>query len=251
VKLSNVLGTSLAELRERPLRPVQVAVLDTGIDSTHPDLEGRVSEAFRIEQCDGRYRAVTSGVSQNNDHFGHGTGVASVIAGIAPNAELIDIQMVGSDNLEIAEALLSGFQLALLRHFSILNFSLACHSKFLTPMIELCEAAYWQSQIVVAARRNMPLLDHGIPAQLSSCIGVDSDDFPSPFHFQFRDRHPVECVARGHQIEVAAPGGQYTVQSGTSFATPVVTGICALLLGAEPTLSPFEIKSALKSLAAD
>ena len=51
------------------------------------------------------------------------------------------------------------------------------------------------------------------------------------------------------EVTVAAPEGKYAVQTGTSFAAPAVTGICALLLGAYPDLSPYEVKSALKALA--
>ena len=249
MSLSDVLKTDLAELRERQLAPVEVAVLDTGIDSTHTDLADRVSEAFRIVNQDGRFRAANSSLPGNNDEFGHGTGVASIITRVAPNARIVDIQVVASNTLETGEALVAGFRLALLRRFPILNFSLACHSEFLAPLTELCEAAYWQNQLVVAARRNMPLLEHGIPARLSSCIGVDADEFESPYQFRFRGRHPVEWIASGHDVVVAAPNDKYTVQTGTSYAAPTISGICALLLGAYPELTPFEVRSALKAMA--
>jgi len=105
-----------------------------------------------------------------------------------------------------------------------------------------------KTQVVVAARRNMPLNDNGIPAEFSSCIGVDSDRFASPFAFRFRSHHPIECTAQGEEVTVAVPGGRYSVQGGTSFATPTVTGLCTLLLGAEPELEPFEVKSLLKAM---
>ncbi len=228
---------------------MEVAVLDTGIDATHPDLAGRIREAFEIEGEEGRERASALPLPHNNDPFGHGTGVASVIAAIAPNARIVDIQIVGADDQETGAALVAGLRLALLRRFRVINLSLACHNRFLQPLTKLCEAAYCQDQVIVAARRNMPLLEHGIPAQLSSCIGVESDRLPSPLAYRFRARHPIECIARGEAVTVAAPEGKYTVQTGTSFAAPAVTGICALLLGAFPKLSPYEVKSALNALA--
>jgi len=250
VSLAEALCVDLARLPTRELAPVEVAVLDTGIDASHPDLAGRVIECFEIvADEDGRHRAAASVLAANNDAYGHGTGVASVIAAVAPNAQIVDVRILGADDVETGAALLAGFQLAVLRRFRLVNLSLACHVRFLAPLIELCEQAYVQSQVVVAARRNTPLLEYGIPAQLSSCIGVDSDRFPTPYEFRFRKGSPIECIARGEDVTVAAPGGKYTVQNGTSFAAPAVTGLCALLLGAHPELTPYEVKSVLKHLA--
>jgi hypothetical protein len=127
--------------------------------------------------------------------------------------------------------------------------SLACHRKLLEPLTELCEFAYFRNQVIVAARRNMPLIDNGIPAELSSCIGAEEDRFPTPYQLRFRDRHPIEFCAQGDRIVVAAPGGKYTLQTGTSYATSTLTGLCALLLGTFPQLTPFELKSVLKAHA--
>src|SRR5262245_62118294 len=249
VSLVEALCVDLARLPTRDLVPVDVAVLDTGIDATHPDLAGRVIESFEIvADEDGRHRAAVTPHAANNDADGHGTGVASVIAAVAPNARIVDVRILGADDVETGAALLTAFQLAVLRRFRLVNLSLACHARYLVPLSELCERAYAQGQVVVAARRNTPLLEYGIPAQFSSCIGVDSDRFPSPYEFRFRSGSPIECIARGSDVSVAAPGGKYTVQSGTSFAAPAVTGLCALLLGRHPGLAPYEVKSVLKHL---
>jgi subtilisin family serine protease len=251
VSLPEALRAELALLPTRELAPVDVAVLDTGIDATHPDLAGRVIESFEIAvDEEGRHRAAATPLAADNDAYGHGTGVASVIAAVAPNARIVDVRILGADDVETGAALLAGFQLAVLRRFRLVNLSLACHAGFLAPLTELCEQAYVQGQVVVAARRNTPLLEYGLPARLSSCIGVDSDRFPSPYAFRFRKGSPIECIARGEDVPVAAPGGKYTLQNGTSFATPAVTGLCALLLGAHPGLTPYELKSVLKHLAA-
>jgi len=249
--LADALGVDLESLRDRELAPVEVAVLDTGIDATHPALAGRVVEAFRIVEERGRHRAAVCTVPENNDAYGHGTGVASVIAAVAPNARIVDVQVVAAETLELGEALVAGFQLGLLRRFPVLNLSLACNPGLLAPLTELCESAHWQNQLVVAARRNMPLLDHGIPARLSSCIGVDSDGFGSAYEFRFRGRHPVEWIASGEDVTVAAPNGKYTLQTGTSYAAPAIAGACALLLGAWPDLTPFEVRSVLKAMSKD
>ena len=69
------------------------------------------------------------------------------------------------------------------------------------------------------------------PAEFSATISVDAGDFPSELVFRFCRDFPIEFVARGDGVEAPARGGGYTVQVGTSFATPAITGLCALLLG--------------------
>jgi subtilisin family serine protease len=249
VNLSEALRANLSSLRERELAPVGVAVLDTGIDSNHPDLRERVIHAFEVERAGRRFRIAKRSVPANNDRLGHGTGVSSTIAAIAPNAQLIDIQVAGADQIGSGEALLAGLSFAIECGFPLLNMSLACHRRLLEPLTELCEFAYFRNQLIIAARRNMPLIDDGVPAELSSCIGAEGDRFSTPYEFTFRDRHPIEFGAHGEGIVVAAPGGKYTLQSGASFATSTLTGLCALILGAFPSLTPFELKSVLKAHA--
>jgi hypothetical protein len=249
VSLQEALDTKLSSLRERELSPVGVAILDTGIDSSHPDLRERVVRAFEVERAGRRFRVAPRHRPANNDRFGHGTGVSSVVAAIAPNARLVDIQVAGADKVGNGDALLAGLGFALECGFPLLNMSLACHRRLLEPLAELCEFAYFRNQVIVAARRNMPLTDHGLPAELSSCIGAEDARFPTPYQLRFHVRHPIEFGAHGDEIVVAAPGGKYTLQTGTSYATSTLTGLCALLLGAFPDLTPFELKSVLKAHA--
>lgn len=247
--LADALQADLATLARGPLAPVAVAVLDTGIDATHPDLAGRVSEAFEIARDGERFRAAAAALASANDLDGHGTAVASVAAAVAPNACIADIRVIGGDDTETAEAVVEGLRLAVLRRFPVVNLSLACDDRLLVEVMRLCEQAYWQGQIVVAARRNTPLLEHGIPAQLSACLGVDSGRFDSAFEFEFRDRHPVELAAHGDEVRVATPGGGHETRTGTSYAAPAVAGLCAILLGAFPDLTPFEVRSVLRASA--
>ena len=71
----------------------------------------------------------------------------------------------------------------------------------------------------------------------------------SQFDVIFQNDHIIEFAARGEEVVVAAPGGGETTMTGTSFATPAVSGLCALLVGAYPDLRPFDVKSLLRAFA--
>lgn len=248
--LREALDTPLAALSSRELIPIEVAVIDSGVDATHPDLVGRVSDAFQTRLEDGRGEVVAVPQDTNNDTYGHGTAVAGIITAIAPNARIVDVRVLGDRNLGAGLALVAGLQSVLLRDTPLINMSLAASSEFSPALNRLCERAYRRQRVVVASKRNMPLQDDGFPAEFSSCISVDNNTFPNPpFDLRFRARNAIEFAAHGVDVRVPAPGGGHTTKTGTSFATPTVTGICALLLGAFPSLVPFEVKTVLKAHA--
>jgi subtilisin family serine protease len=228
---------------------VDVALLDTGVDATHPDLAGRIVDALEVVRARGRFRVESRPVPIDNDGSGHGTAVASVIARLAPNARIIDIRIAESEREGRGEALLAGLRAAWERRVRVVNVSLACERRFLEPLVELCEAAYFRNQIIVAAERNAAELEKGLPAELSTCIGVTCDRSASSQVLRFRKNHRIEFSAAGREVAVATPGGGYGVQSGTSLAAGAVTGLCALLVGAFPELATFELKTVLRSLA--
>jgi subtilisin len=236
-------------IRERALAPVAVAVLDSGVDGSHPDLAGRVMGAVAFDFEEGKAVLRELPPEANNDMFGHGTPVAGIIAAIAPNARIFDVRVFGEKNVGATKILLAGFEYALGQPWRLLNMSLAAVSSIRRELVDLCERAYFQQQIVVAARRNAPFDDDGLPAELSSCIGVDRGEYPSPFDYIFRPRTPIEFEARGESVVAPAKGGGYTTLSGTSFATPTMSALCALLLGAYPDMTLFELKTSLRQLA--
>jgi subtilisin len=244
--LLEALSTPIEGWWSRELQPVDVAVIDSGIDATHPDLAGRVAAAFAVEPEGGepRWRDVPCGT--NNDLFGHGTAVGSIIAKLAPNARLIDVRVLGTDNSGTAGCFVAGLKEAVQRKWAVLNLSLALSARFASEARPLCEAAWRQGQLVVSAKRNMPVVDLGLPAEFATSISVDTDTLPEMRRFRFCPGEVIEFVALGENVAVAAPGGGYTTLSGTSLATPVISGLCAVLLGAFPGMLPFEVRSVLK-----
>ncbi|MBL8684243.1 MAG: S8 family serine peptidase [Myxococcales bacterium] len=250
-KLARALMIAPEELVERTLEPVTIAVLDSGIDCTHPDLAGRVARAVSVELVDGKPAIVEGRTDRNNDSYGHGTAVASIACAVSPNAKIVDVKVLGEGRLGTGAALIVGLRFAVETRAAIVNMSLAAGAEFAGRLHALCELAYRQGQVVVAATRNMPLADHGFPAELSSVVSVDQRRMDSLFRIHYRRTHPIEYAAHGEEVPVAAAGGGHTTKTGTSFATPAVSGLCALWLGAFPGLRPFEIKALLKAFATE
>ncbi len=247
--LRRALDAPLGRLARRKLAPVDVAVLDSGIDASHPDLAGHVLEAFRVQSDAKGARLVSARTGINQDAFGHGTAVASIIRRVAPNARLIDVRVVSADDVFTGEALIAGLTATVERKWKVANISLAASPGVARHLMPLCERAHFQGQVLVASQRNLAIEDDGYPAAFSSVLGVTSRDIRAAYEYFFDDGAMIEWQAAGEKIAVAASGGGYTLKAGTSFATPVIAGMCALVLGAFPDLTPFEIKTVLKAHA--
>ncbi len=249
--LQRALAVPIEELAKAELAPVTVGILDSGIDGSHPDLSGRVVGARTFTaDAKGKVTEGDANPAENNDLYGHGTGVASIIARIAPNTRFLDFRVLGGNNRGAGQALIAGFEDAVRSEASLLNMSLAASEKLVRRMNPLCEDAYRKGITIVAARRNMPLQDEGFPAALIPCVGVDNEGEGPESRWLYRN-DVIEYSAYGVNVPVAAHGGGYTTMTGTSFATPIMCGFVALLLGAYPGLRPFEVKAILKATASE
>ena len=188
-------------------------------------------------------------VFSDNDVFGHGTAVAGIIAKLAPNARIIDIRILDPRGEGSAACFIHAIEEAVRRNWKVINMSLAMSRRFADAARPLCEAAWRQGQVLVSAARNMPRPDLGLPAEFATSISVNSEKFDDPRGFRFHPGGIIEFAACGETVTVAAKGGGYTTGNGTSFAAPVMSAICAVLLGAFPGLLPFEVRSVLKNHA--
>ncbi len=247
--LVEALTTPIDQWWSRSLAPVDIAVLDSGIDGTHPDLSGRLAASFAVEDVAGEPQLREVPVASDNDVFGHGTAVAGIIAKIAPNARIIDIRILDTRGEGSAACFIHALDMAVRRKWKVINMSLAMSRRFADAARPLCEAAWHQGQVLVSAARNMPRPDLGLPAEFATSISVNSDKFDNPRGFRFQPGEIIEFVACGEAVTVPAKGGGYTLGNGTSFAAPVMSAICSVLLGAFPGLLPFEVRSVLKNHA--
>jgi subtilisin family serine protease len=228
---------------------VEVAVIDSGIDASHPRLAGRISRGCTVA-ANQRGKIVIREVEgkKNRDNYGHGTAVAGIIADLAPSARIVNVRVLDEYNSCTGDVLIAGLRWALDQNIRLLNMSLTTSKPAYIPkLFELCERAYVQNSIIVASKRNFG--DLGCPAMFSSVISVDREEYVEKLHVHYRPQNIIEFDARGTQIKVLAPGGGYAIQTGTSFATPHVCGMVALLLEIFPGLTAVEAKSALKAFS--
>jgi subtilisin family serine protease len=248
---------------------ITVAVLDTGIDATHPDLKGQIVGAQNFTED-----------PDADDTVGHGTHVASTIAGtgtasagrfrgVAPGAKLLNgkvCMLEGCDELWI----LAGMEWAAQQGAQVVNMSLGGRD---TPDVDPLEksvqdlTAKYGTLFVIAAGNSGPNASTvGSPASADTALAVGAVDRKDKLA-DFSSRGPrvgddavkPEITAPGVDI-VAAKAAKdvigdpatvkgYTTLSGTSMATPHVAGAAAILTQQHPDWSPAQRKTALMGSA--
>jgi len=248
---------------------ITIGIIDTGIDASHPDLQGKV-----IGWVD-----FVNGRSYPYDDNGHGTHVASIAAGtgaasngkykgMAPGAKLVGIKVLGADGSGTISAIIDGVEWAVNNKdkygIRVINLSLgSSQSSDGTDALSQAVNAAWDAGlvVVVAAGNSGPnKYTIGSPAAASKVITVGAVDKYDVIT-SFSSRGPTadgrlkpEVVAPGNWIIAARASGTsmgqpindyYTAAPGTSMATPHVAGIAALLLQAHPSWTPNKVKTAL------
>ncbi|MFE7707312.1 S8 family serine peptidase [Streptomyces sp. NPDC057486] len=247
---------------------VKVAVLDTGVDAGHPDLAGRIAEAKDF-----------SGSPSTDDHFGHGTHVASTVGGtgaassgtrrgVAPRADLLIGKVLGDDGYGSESSVIDGMEWAAAEHAKVVNMSLGSDAETdgTDPMSQAVNAltASTDTLFVVAAGNAGPGPSTvGSPGAADAALtvgAVDRDDSLAPFSSrgprQGDKAVKPDVTAPGVGIVAARASGtamgtpvdaNYTSASGTSMATPHVAGAAALLAQQHPDWGAQQLKDALIS----
>jgi subtilisin family serine protease len=221
---------------------VVVAVLDTGVDLTHPLLAAHLT-AVRYDFVDNNLdpQDEFSGQDHNGDGYvdsvaGHGTHIAGIIHRVAPQAQIMPLRVLNSDGQGYTFVLAEAMLFAADNGANVINLSLgtAEPSALLLDVVDQLTA---QGVVVVAAAGNLnenwpqfPAAADCVLAVTAVSQGLLKADFANYGEW-------VDIAAPGHQIYSTYPGGQFAWWSGTSMATPFVAGQVALLLSADSTLS--------------
>ena len=227
-------------------RGVRVAVVDSGIDTEHPDLKGKVKESVEIVTEEGHleFRPSTSG-----DQAGHGTACAGIITSIAPEVDLYSVKVLGPQGSGSGEMFLVGLDYAIKQKFHVINLSLGTTKRdYFAAVHDLLDRAYHAGCVIVAAANNLPYPSYPSICT-SSVISVVKRAGEDPFNFAYRFGQVIELVAPGVEVKTTWPGGGYRQLTGNSFACPYIVGIVALIKEAYPDLTPFQVKSILFTIA--
>jgi subtilisin len=220
---------------------VRVCILDSGIEAGHP-LVGEVQGAWSVAIGPDDEPIVTE--DEEGDACGHGTACAGVVRSLAPEAELHSVRVLGAGYSGSGPVLLGGLRWAVEQGFDVVNMSLSTTKKqFASVLHELADTAYFRKTVLVASAHNMPVQSY--PWRFSSVVSVGSHELDDPFALFSNPEPPVEFFARGVDLDVAWLGGSRIRVTGNSFATPHVSGLCALVLAKHPDLTPFQLKNVL------
>ena len=240
---------------------VTIAIIDSGIDSTHPDLAGKI-----VSESDFTDDGTTDDLCGHGTHCaGIATGrrnVATGIAGVAPEASLINAKVLNETGFGDTSWIMKGIEYAIEQNADILSISLGDWQEDGTgsePMSIAVTNSVDAGYVVVAAAGNDGPGEATIrsPAVSHGAIAVAASDSEGAI-VDFSSRGPAGDGRIA--IDLAAPGDEiiapnafwedcedYIVFSGTSMSGPHVAGAAALLLQAIPGLTPPELKRALKN----
>lgn len=231
---------------------VIVAILDSGINAAHPDLAGRVLPGYDFVGND----------ADTSDSLGHGTAVAGVVgsdanngigaAGVAFGCKLLPVKVVDTTGFASYSAIAEGLRYATDQGAKVVNMSIAGSSPSST-LQDAINYAWSNNVVVVAAAGNNANSNPEYPAACDNVVAVSATE---------PDDTLASFSSYGNSIALAAPGdgvwttdtdpaNPYAAWRGTSFASPVVAGVAALVISANSTLSNTQIVSLLEQTADD
>ena len=229
---------------------VKIAVLDTGISSTQPDLAvlGGINLA---------------GKSKNNkwsDDNGHGTHVAGIIAarnnsigvvGVAPDAQLYAVKVLDAYGSGYISDVIEGIDWAVQNNMDIVSMSLGTRT-YSQALNDTTVNAYNAGILLVAAAGNngdgnLSTDDVLYPAKFDSVIAVSAIDYNNIAPIWSADGAKIELAAPGVNIYSTWLNGGYANASGTSMAAPFVSGVAALVKGKNLSMTLSEIETVMGS----
>ncbi len=224
---------------------IKIADIDTGVDLTHPDLQGKLLPGFDFINND----------SDPTDDNGHGTHTTGTIAangnngigviGVAPNCSIIPIKVLSAGGSGSYDQVISGIKFGADNGASALNMSLG-GSGASQALQDALVYALGKGSLPCASAGNNGDQNLNYPAAYDECIAVAATD---------RNDLKASFSTYGNWVEVAAPGvdtisttigGGYGASSGTSMACPHVAGLAGLIKSADPNLSPAQVRALIQ-----
>ena len=246
-----------------------IAVVDTGIDVSHPDLASNLWTNTRevpgngVDDDGNGYADdvhganVISGNGNVQDGYGHGTAMSGAagaaantigVTGVAPDAKIMPVKVLGDDGSGNTSSVILGLRYAIAQGADVINLSMNGPDRS-QALEETLAAAKAAGIVVVASAGNDAANRDATPSYPASSPGLalpvaaqSQDGGLAPFSAYGRS---VLLSAPGQDVLSTAKGGAYANSSGTSIATAQVSGAAALLAAARPTATPDQIREAL------
>jgi thermitase len=227
---------------------ITVAVLDTGVDTNHPDLKANLIL--------GRNFVTGEDPTNYSDTVGHGTMVAGIIAAVANNSIGIAgvAPLVKIMPLKVLDPTGSFFNIdqaiayAIANGANVINMSFGSNSTLDPATQNEIHLAYSQGVVLVAAAGNNNSNKSFYPAAYNDSVIPVSALNPSNQKSSYSNYGSyIELAAPGDDICSTYPVNSYKCGSGTSFAAPFVSAVVALMLSKNATLTPSEVRNALNN----
>ena len=218
---------------------VTVAILDTGIDPTHPQLQGVYAGGVDLVDHDDDPTETRDGLDDDGDGFvdeafGHGTHVAGIVHLVAPAARILAVRVLNDDGVGNLLRVVAGVRWAMQHGAKVINLSLGSlrPSQAVEHALEDAEA---QGIVVVVAAGNWgsdtPVEFPASSSAVAAIAAVDAAGNAAPFSSYGPN---VALAAPGVAIRSTYPGSDFRLWSGTSMSSPFVAGTCALLAELHP-----------------
>ncbi len=231
---------------------IVIAVLDTGVDAQHSDLQGQILSG---------YNAFTGGNDSQDDN-GHGTGVSGIIAantdngigvaGICWGCKILPVKVLDSQGSGNDAILSAGIRWAVDNGARVINMSLGGSNEGQT-LRDAVDYAASRGVLMIAASGNERSEGNptSYPAAYESVIAVgatDTDDVVTNFS---NTGAYLDLTAPGVHLATTTPGNQYRSTSGTSFASPYIAAAAGLAMSLRPDLPITDIRCILEAGADD
>ena len=245
------IGATLVDNRNKG-QGVKVAILDTGIDLDHPDLQVTGDVTF------------VPGTASGDDDNGHGTLVAGIVAaldngigvvGVAPEVELYAVKVLDSEGAGTCYAIRKGIEWAINNDIQVINMSFGCISNLSQEVKLALDKAYQAGIVLIAAAGNGGTTGGDgnniwAPARYTPVIAVGAIDELDNRYSSSNTGDTLELVGPGVNIYSTLKGGGYGSITATSASAPHVAGVAALLIASGIT-SNDEVRQILQETAED
>lgn len=244
------IDTAAAWKQTKGSKKVVVAVIDDGMDVAHPELKKQFIAPY--DALSKKKGTITAGK--------HGTHVAGLIAasagngtwgaGVAPSTKIMPIDVIDQGGYGYTSDLIHGIEHAIKADVDIINMSLGSYyySEALNGVIQ---KAHKRDIVIVAAAGNDGTRNAHYPSSFDNVISVGAVT-RTDVSALFSNKGPtIDLTAPGVDVYSTLPSNQFGPLSGTSMATPIVSGVAALIKANQPSLSNKEIEKRLFSSSDD